>query len=440
MHVWLRIAIVWVIVCVAGVALAGRRSAAPAQLKQAQTAKRNGDYDKALLAIEKGLSVAPQDAPLLQLKGSVLLDLEDYLGALAAYEAFLAVAPPGGERKEAENIVKRLAVVRTTVLHVNVQGGSATIRKRKKAVLQDFCVAAPTCDQQVLPRKYSLIAERAGYVTWTGEVTAVSGTTTTVEITLQEKPSLLTVTAVPADAQVTVDGTPYDAPREVAAGAHQVEASAPGRATRRLEAVAREGKPVQLTVELPRVLEVQLAPTTATLTLDGKPVKLEGGKVELPPGEHELIARAPGHRERRQRIAADPIAAPLRLALEVIPVAPPSPSLLTGRRKLALAGAGVSVAALAGGALLGVSANGLEDDSFDVCPVPDSCDAPERANDLIERARSRALQANIAYGVAGVAAIAAAALWFTGAPETPALAVTPRVDAGSAGLELHLSF
>ena len=70
----------------------------------------------------------------------------------------------------------------------------------------------------------------------------------------------------------------------------------------------------------------------------------------------------------------------------------------------------------------------------DVDPVPD---APE-ANDLNLRARSRALEANIAYGVAGGAAIAAAVLWLTGAPESR-VAVTPPLGA-VAGLDLAVRF
>ncbi|MBC7978221.1 MAG: hypothetical protein H7138_24820, partial [Myxococcales bacterium] len=56
--------------------------------------------------------------------------------------------------------------------------------------------------------------------------------------------------------------------------------------------------------------------------------------------------------------------------------------------------------------------------------------------------RSRALQANIAYGVAAGAAIAAGVLWFTGGRESaePRVAVTPHVDGASAGLDLSMRF
>jgi hypothetical protein len=54
----------------------------------------------------------------------------------------------------------------------------------------------------------------------------------------------------------------------------------------------------------------------------------------------------------------------------------------------------------------------------------------------------RALAANVAFGVAGGAAVAAAVLWLTGAPESRSprrVAVTPRLG-GGAGLDVAVRF
>ncbi len=93
------------------------------------------------------------------------------------------------------------------------------------------------------------------------------------------------------------------------------------------------------------------------------------------------------------------------------------PSPLTGKRKIALAVAGVGVLAAGGGILLGLQAKGFESDARELCPENPCGANAESANAVKSKAESRALFANIAYGVAGAAVITAAVLWITGAPE-----------------------
>lgn len=75
---------------------------------------------------------------------------------------------------------------------------------------------------------------------------------------------------------------------------------------------------------------VQLAPAGATLSLDGAaPVQTEDGRLVLPIGEHELVARMEGHREARARVRVrggedEPLElelAPLEVPAPVVPVA-----------------------------------------------------------------------------------------------------------------------
>ncbi len=184
-------------------------------------------------------------------------------------------------------------------------------------------------------------------------------------------------------------------------------------------------------------------PPGAELRLGGEPVQLQDGGLAIPPGTHTLVARAPGFQDREVAIPAErPSGYELVVALErevVAPPPPPAPNRFTGRRKLALAAGGAGVVAVGVGVALGVQSGSLEDDAYALCASPSTpCPAAPEANDRIERARSRALAANIAFGVAGGAAIAAAVLWFTGAPESR-VAVTPRVGP-VAGLDLAVRF
>jgi len=117
----------------------------------------------------------------------------------------------------------------------------------------------------------------------------------------------------------------------------------------------------------------------------------------------------------------------------------PPPSRFTDRRKIALVVGGVGLAALAGGVVLGLQSRQLDHDTYALCPSPSApCADAGKADELNQRARTRALEANIGYGVAGGAAIAAAVLWLTGAPESR-VAVTPQLGA-VAGLDLAVRF
>jgi len=111
-----------------------------------------------------------------------------------------------------------------------------------------------------------------------------------------------------------------------------------------------------------------------------------------------------------------------------------SNGIFTTRRKIALGVAGVSVPGVA----LGASAKGKQDDAFMLCPDPAmGCTQADESNALIKASHSRALEANVAFGIAAAAAIGAGVLWFTGAPdaENPKrVSVVPRVMPGETGI------
>ncbi len=464
MRVSLRGWIVW-----AGIACAGSASAAPdkvipaalreaspaastrgtrTQYEAAATQYGNGDYEQALEQIEQGLAAAPKDLKLLSLKGTVLLELRDYAGALAAYRAYLEAGPRGPDRRRARKIIGHLLAAEPTFLEVRVANEPAEVYL-DSMTLGVFCRAEPVCRRAILPGEYKLIVERPGFERWTGRIRIERGKVAPLAVMLVEKPSLLAVRVAPEGASVTVDGGAHDPSRPIAAGTHRVVVSLPGYAEERREIVAREGKPIELEVALSSMVPVQVEPLGAELLLGGTPIAVWDGKIAVPPGAHALVARAPGFQDGKIAIPAER-GAGYKLAIKLERVAAPrpeptvtattAPGRLTGRRKLALAAGGIGVAALGAGVVLGLQSGRLEDTAYALCESLSSpCqDAPE-ANRLLERGRSLALQANIAYGVAGGAAIAAAVLWFTGAPEAR-VAVTPRLAGAAAGLDLSVRF
>jgi len=431
----MRTWIVCVGVACTGVALAAPRVDPREKYKQAAQLDDNGDAEKALVVIDEGLASAPRDLRLLGLKGTVLLKLRDYSGALAAYQAYIDAGAAGANLREAQKIVRDLSAVRSTFLELTVANGPAAIYLDSKAQ-GVFCSAAPSCTRPVLPGDYKVIAERPGFERWVGRITVENSNTAKLAITLVEKLSQLTVRVSPASAQVRVGDKDYSDAMMIAAGSHPVVVSLAGHASQQREVVAHEGKPVVLEVTLAPLVPVRVEPATATLRLDGGAiVAVQDGGVVLPPGKQVLIGRAQGFQDRRIEVPAE---RPEGYKLEVVldrfvppPPPPPPPSPFTPRRKIAIGAAGLGVvsAVLAGFAW---------DDkrTFDGF-VQDATDPMNRA-DLQRRADLRATLAYIGSGIAAGAFITAAVLWVTGAPESR-VAVTPRVGP-VAGLDLAVRF
>lgn len=114
-------------------------------------------------------------------------------------------------------------------------------------------------------------------------------------------------------------------------------------------------------------------------------------------------------------------------------------SMFTSKRKLALGIAAVGIATLAGGVVLGLQAKNFENDAYALCPDPMSpCAESDQANALISKGESRAMFANISYGVGAAALIGAGVLWFVGAPAEPTSRVA--VTARGNGFDLTVRF
>ena len=355
---------------------AAAAASARAKARAAARLFDSGAYDEARAAIEEGLAANPQDLSLLRLKGSLLMATQDLTGALAAYRAYLAAGATGAKKRQAEELVKELLPVTNTSLQVTVTNGPAQvfIPSLGKGV---FCQAAPACPPApVLPRSYQVAAERSGFQRWTGRVTVPNGEKATLTITLTELPSALAVHVTPESARVTVDGAAHDPEATIAPGHHLLAASADGYQPAKREIDAHAGQPVDVTLTMVPIPPPP--PPPATVAETAPPPQVSG----------------------RHWVAA----------------------VVTG---------GVALAAGAAGLALGAQANSLNNQTYQLCPNADvPCANASDANDKNDQARTRALEANIAFGVAGGAAVAAAVLWFMGRPT--AVAVTPTAGNGAA--------
>jgi hypothetical protein len=207
----------------------------------------------------------------------------------------------------------------------------------------------------------------------------------------------------------------------------------------------------QLTISVPDESRVPgLAITRNGVTVDAA---LWNRGAPVDGGEYVIAGHAPGHEEwsTTVTIAAESgrVSVEVPRFKELQKLAPPpaddramfsagpadDTSMWSGRRKLAAGIAGGGVAFLAGAALLGKNAKGLESDAQALCPVV-VCASSDEANDKMETARSRARVANIGYGIAAAAGVAATVLWFTGSPahtESSSVSLVPAFAPGTAG-------
>lgn len=173
-------------------------------------------------------------------------------------------------------------------------------------------------------------------------------------------------------------------------------------------------------------------------------------------GDYLLAARAPGHEEWQTTVHV--AVAGAKVTVEVprlkelgketspVPSTPlsvtevPNPpaaepqGMFTTRRKISIGVAGASVVSLVVGVVLGTNANGKQDEAFRLCPDPVTpCMQGDQANALIQSSHSRAHEANVAFGIAAGAAVAAGVLWFIGSPadeNTARVSVAPILAPG----------
>ncbi len=127
---------------------------------------------------------------------------------------------------------------------------------------------------------------------------------------------------------------------------------------------------------------------------------------------------------------------------QMLPVVPPAEDHrgMTSRRKLVI-GIGVAGAAVVGlGVGLGLRAQSFRDDAADVCPM-NPCARSDEANELIDRGKTNALYANVAFGIGGAAILGAAVLWITGSrAERKTMAIVPQGSRTFAGVAASLRF
>jgi len=226
------------------------------------------------------------------------------------------------------------------------------------------------------------------------------------------------------------------------------------------DALTRAKDPKKKAIAAAKVkeLEPRLSQLTVKVAtrIDGLEITRNGQRLEsalwnlavpVNGGTYTIVARAPKKEdwkttirvevEKDQKTVEVPALKDGASIEEVKPIEPPpqqrevptsqpeQPSQFTTQRKIAVGLAGGGVVGLAIGIVLGTQSKAQQADARALCPQPDACLEADQANALIESARGSAIGADIAFGVAGAAAIGAVVLWLTGAPTSDSVAVVP---------------
>ena len=193
-----------------------------------------------------------------------------------------------------------------------------------------------------------------------------------------------------------------------------------------------------------------------TVTRNDKPFDTALWDRSLPVdgGEYAVKGSAPGHRDWTRtvvvpidsgKITVDiPKLEPSGVVTPPPPQQPPPPdeqpapatTMMSTRRKLAIGAGGVGALGIVVGIVLGAQAKSKQSDAHALCSDPQTpCAGADQANELITSAQSRALAANIGFGIGAALVITAGVLWFTGAPESATrVSIVPTVTPDNTGV------
>lgn len=202
--------------------------------------------------------------------------------------------------------------------------------------------------------------------------------------------------------------------------------------TAKARAAALEPRLSYLTISVPDESRV----TDLVVSRDGVTIDRAEWNRAIPVdgGAHEVSGKAPGHEPWLTKITVGPerdkqsvevprfkelpkLVAPPEGMTPVAPAAPPPPSPFTPRRKIAIGVAAGGLVLAGAGVGFGINASSLRNEALATCPAQ-SCSAQGAAdaNALNDRARGRALVANVGFAAGGAAVIAGAVLWFVSGP------------------------
>lgn len=228
------------------------------------------NYRDAVRAFERAYALAPRSQVLFSLAQAERKDFLDRKDAtvlrraIAHYKDYLREVPTGGRHSEALESMNELEA---KLAQLDPQAAAAptppsTSERRKPRVTVFSTTPHPYASLDgsppqempffgdLEPGKHVVRVSAEGYFDAEQEVSGDRGNDVPVELTLRERPALVTV-ALAEEAEIYVDGrlfaqTPLSQPLEIMAGVHEISVSKNGKSAWQQEVILVRGKPFRI--------------------------------------------------------------------------------------------------------------------------------------------------------------------------------------------------
>jgi hypothetical protein len=285
-----------------------------------------GRFDAALAEFQRANETSPSAEALYNL-GRVHAALGDAVSATRVFQLYLAQAGAVRETRRQE-VQERLARQRARIASVWVRASDSQGAAVPATIvsLDGVDLPAPEADAPFLVSagSHSLGVRAPGYDQVHLALTVAGGDERHVQADLHRitraRGTLRVRSSLPA-VEVRVDGqavgrTPLLSTIPVDAGVHHLSAHRPGYQDEEREVTVLENAAVEVQLELRRSpsprpedlgqLRLRLPAAPHLVRLDGEPIDLEGGGVELPIGPHHLRIEVSDREPQEQMIEVPP--------------------------------------------------------------------------------------------------------------------------------------
>jgi tetratricopeptide (TPR) repeat protein len=226
------------------------------------------DYAGAIRAFEGAEQKAPRPAIVFSLAQAhrrqfyVDGNAAHQKTAIELFKQYAKDVPSGGRHEDAMRALQELGALSPQQEVASVSVNASGTPNARIALDGAPSVEAPLIGP-VTPTKHHVVVTADGFVTEERDITAVNGQIVALDVTLKEKPAVVTI-AAPGGAAVQVDGrpvgeTPLLAPLQLGSGAHLITLAKNGHDAFSSELDLARGESRTLTAPLPTTKQRSIA-------------------------------------------------------------------------------------------------------------------------------------------------------------------------------------
>jgi hypothetical protein len=299
--------LITLLVHLATFAFAGPKEDAAKKRAEAEKLSTQGDYAAALTAYDDAEALFHDPNNDLG-RAQVLMKLRRFAEANAAYQKYVDTGKAGKKKKEIEQAIESLSVILQTSISCASTPEGATVYLNSTV---DAPLGVTPFTQNLPPGTHRFIFQKEGFDTLSQVVTIEAKTSQTIQVAMPDKPGLVSITATPAAAEISINGelkgqTPLDL--KLPDGDYTIEASATGYATQRKKFEVKAKQSYSWSVDLTQPpagkLSLSLSPNNATATINGEAIS-NTQTIDLTPGAYQVTISAPSYKTITQSVTIE---------------------------------------------------------------------------------------------------------------------------------------